>query len=90
MGQAGIDSLVVTGEVDHPAGMARFQLRRARDRLELRGFTFTGVHHDAEIVLGAQLALVAQAGLGLPGILAGIILVAARRLARVIAPFVGG
>jgi hypothetical protein len=52
--------------------MARLQLRRARDRLELRGFTFTGVHHHAEIVLGAQLALIAQTGLGLPGIFAGI------------------
>ncbi|SAR30543.1 Uncharacterised protein [Klebsiella pneumoniae] len=78
MGQPGIDPLVVTGKVDHPAGMARLQLRRARDRLELRGFTFSSVHHNAEIVLGTELALIAQAGLGLSGILAGIILVAAR------------
>ena len=90
MGQPGINPLVVTGKVDHPAGMARLQLRRARDRLELRGFTFSSVHHNAEIVLGTELALIAQAGLGLSGILAGIILVAARRLARVIAPFIGG
>ncbi len=78
MGQPGIDPLVVTGKVDHPAGMARLQLRRAGDRLELRGFTFSSVHHNAEIVLGTELALIAQAGLGLSGILAGIILVAAR------------
>lgn len=58
--------------------MARLQLRRARDRLELSGFTFSSVHHNAEIVLGTELALIAQAGLGLSGILAGIILVAAR------------
>ncbi len=90
MGQPGINPLVVTGKVDHSAGMARLQLRRARDRLELRGFTFSSVHHNAEIVLGTELALIAQAGLGLSGILAGIILVAARRLARVIAPFIGG
>ncbi len=90
MGQPGINPLVVTGKVDHPAGMARLQLRRARDRLELSGFTFSSVHHNAEIVLGTELALIAQAGLGLSGILAGIILVAARRLARVIAPFIGG
>ena len=90
MGQPGIDPLVMTGKVDHPAGMARLQLRRARDRLELSGFTFSSVHHNAEIVLGTELALIAQAGLGLSGILAGIILVAARRLARVIAPFIGG
>lgn len=70
--------------------MARLQLRRPRDRLELSGFTFSSVHHNAEIVLGTELALIAQAGLGLSGILAGIILVAARRLARVIAPFIGG
>ncbi len=90
MGQPGINPLVVTGKVDPPAGMARLQLRRARDRLELSGFTFSSVHHNAEIVLGTELALIAQAGLGLSGILAGIILVAARRLARVIAPFIGG
>ncbi|MBC2873333.1 hypothetical protein H7U18_25985 [Klebsiella pneumoniae] len=41
---------VMTGKVDHPAGMARLQLRRARDRLELSGFTFSSVHHNAEIV----------------------------------------
>ncbi|SLN98427.1 Uncharacterised protein [Klebsiella quasivariicola] len=78
MGQPGIDPLVVAGKVDHPAGMARLQLRRAGNGLELGGFTFPGVHHNAEIVLGAELALITQAGLGLPGVFAGIVFVAAR------------
>ena len=38
--------------------MARLQLRRARDRLGLRGFTFSSVHHNAEIVPGTELALI--------------------------------
>ena len=54
----------------------------------MRGFTLAGVHHHAQIVLIAQLALVAQTGLGLFYGFAGIVLIASWRLTRVILPFV--
>ena len=59
VGPAGINPLVVTRQVDNAASMGGFELRSARNRLILGGFTFTGVHHHAQIVLLAQLSLVA-------------------------------
>ena len=68
--------------------VARVKLRRAWNRLILRGFTLAGVHHHAQIVLLAQLALVAQTGLGLFNGFASIVLIASWRLAGIILPFV--
>ena len=56
----------------------------------MRGFTFTGVHHHAQVILLAELTLVAQSCLGLLRRLTGIVLIAAWRLTRVIPPFIVG
>ena len=49
-------------------------------------FALASVHHDAEIVLRAELAVIAQPGLGLLDGFARVVLIATRRLARVILP----
>ena len=86
MSPAGVDPLIVALHVDHTACMSRAQLWLVGNRLVLRHLAFTGVGHHAEVVLGAELALIAQAGLGLLDGFAGVVLIAARRLARVIPP----
>ncbi|MNC45848.1 hypothetical protein D3C75_948360 [compost metagenome] len=63
---AGINPLIMARQINHPARMLRTALLyRDRDRLVLSGFTLTGIHHDAEIVINAHLTLVVQPGLSL-------------------------
>ncbi len=86
MRPAGIDPLVVTAKVDHAARMGRIELRRTRNGLVLGCFTLACVHHHAEVILLAQLALIAQSGLGLLDGFAGVVLVGTRSLVRILFP----
>ncbi len=66
VGPACINPLIVTSQIDHATGMLRTgQLNGAWNRLILHGFTLTGVHHHAEIVVFIHGTLIAQPGLGL-------------------------
>ena len=59
VGPAGIDTLVMTLHINHAAGMFFILLCFNRNRLVLGHFTLTRVHHHAQVVLLAQLTLIA-------------------------------
>ena len=77
MGPAGINTLIVALHINYAARMRWiFSLRGIRNGLVLGHFTLTGVHHHAEVVLFAQLAVVADPGLGLLNGFTRIVLIA--------------
>lgn len=84
---ASVNALIFSFQHDHPAGVGGVELRPHRDRLVLRGVAFAVVSGQRQFVALAHLALIAQAGLGLIERFAGVVLIRARRLARVFLPF---
>ena len=77
MGPARINTLIVTLHINHTARMRRIlALSGRRNGLVLSHFTLTGIHHHAEVVLFAQLTVVADPGLGLLNGLTRVVLIA--------------
>ena len=88
---AGVDTLVMTLKHDYAAGMRGvIPLRRHRYGLVLCGFTFTGIHHHAQIVVFAELTLIAQACLSLLDGFSRVVLFCTRRLLWISLPFCFG
>src|SRR3546814_8809650 len=65
-GPAQIVAAVIAGEFDHPARMAGRELRDDRDRLILHGVALPVIHHGAQAIAAAHVALVHHAALRLP------------------------
>ena len=84
---ASVNALIFSFQHDHPAGVGGVELRPHRDRLVLRGVALAVVGGQGQFVAFTHLALIAQAGLGLVERFAGVVLIRARRLARVFLPF---
>src|SRR3546814_17719767 len=61
-----LGAAVIAGEVDHPARMAGRELRDDRDRLILHGVALPVIHHGAQAIAAAHVALVHHAALRLP------------------------
>ena len=77
VGPAGINTLIMALHINYAARMRRiFSLRGIRNGLVLGHFTLTGVHHHAEVVLFAQLTVVADPSLGLLNGFTRIVLIA--------------
>lgn len=78
-GVININTLIVALHINYAARMRRiFSLRGIRNGLVLGHFTLTGVHHHAEVVLFAQLTVVADPGLGLLNGFPRVVPIAAR------------